>query len=100
MAMFLFLLLFVIRIGTDNTHRNTRVETVFLFAQSVYLMFSSEYVFKETIEYFLLFADAAGAGGGEGYHHHGGDEDELPIEFPIVMILITLLYVLCDGCYV
>ncbi|KAF8994426.1 hypothetical protein BDQ17DRAFT_1251819 [Cyathus striatus] len=74
---------------------NTRVETVFLFAQSVYLMFSSVYVCKETIEHLLLSADAGSAA--DGHHHHRGDEDELPIEFPIVMILITLLYVLWMG---
>jgi hypothetical protein len=44
------------------------LETVALFAQVVYLMFSAVYVFKETIEHVLLSA-------GEGHHHHPGDED-------------------------
>ena len=44
------------------------METVALFAQVVYLMFSAVYVFKETIEHVLLSA-------GEGHHHHPGDED-------------------------
>ncbi|KAF8989534.1 hypothetical protein BDQ17DRAFT_1402125 [Cyathus striatus] len=81
--------------GRGRLYGNTRVETVFLFAQSVYLMFSSVYVCKETIEHLLLSADAGSAA--DGHHHHRGDEDELPIEFPIVMILITLLYVLWMG---
>jgi len=42
-----------------------------MFAQAVYLMFSSVYVCKETVEHLLL-----SAGGGEGHHHHHGDEDE------------------------
>lgn len=41
-----------------------------MFAQSVYLMFSSVYVCKETVEHFLL-----SAGHQEGHHHHAGDED-------------------------
>ncbi len=44
------------------------METVALFAQVVYLMFSAVYVFKETVEHILLSA-------GEGHHHHTGDED-------------------------
>lgn len=49
---------------------NGRVETVMMFAQAVYLLFSSVYVCKETVEHFLL-----SAGGGEGHHHHHGDEE-------------------------
>ena len=48
--------------------RTRRLETVALFAQVVYLMFSAVYVFKETVEHVLLSA-------GEGHHHHIGDED-------------------------
>jgi hypothetical protein len=44
------------------------LETVALFTQVVYLMFSAVYVFKETVEHVLLSA-------GEGHHHHPGDED-------------------------
>lgn len=49
---------------------NGRMETVLMFAQAVYLMFSSVYVCKETVEHLLL-----SAGGQEGHHHHAGDED-------------------------
>ncbi|TFK31614.1 hypothetical protein BDQ12DRAFT_739896 [Crucibulum laeve] len=69
---------------------NGRVETVFMFAQTVYLMFSSVYVCKETVEHLLL-----SAGGGEGHHHHHGDEEGgLPIEYPIIMAFITFLSLL------
>lgn len=44
------------------------METVALFTQVVYLMFSAVYVFKETVEHVLLSA-------GSGHHHHPGDED-------------------------
>lgn len=37
------------------------------FAQSVYLIFASVYVCKETVEHLLLSS-------GEGHHHHNGDE--------------------------
>ena len=47
--------------------RNARVETVMMFAQSVYLIFTSVYVCKETVEHLLLSS-------GEGHHHHHGDE--------------------------
>ena len=47
--------------------RNARVETVMTFAQSVYLIFTSVYVCKETVEHLLLSS-------GEGHHHHHGDE--------------------------
>ncbi|KAF8147262.1 hypothetical protein B0H34DRAFT_343292 [Crassisporium funariophilum] len=67
-----------------------RVETVFMFAQAVYLMFSSVYVCKETVEHLLL-----SAGGAEGHHHHHGDEVEgLGIDFPIVMTFITFISLL------
>ena len=46
---------------------NARVETVALFAQVVFLMFSAVYVFKEALEHLLLSA-------GDGHHHHPGDE--------------------------
>ncbi|KAI0062539.1 hypothetical protein BV25DRAFT_1803814 [Artomyces pyxidatus] len=63
---------------------NSRMETVVLFAQAVYLMFSAVYVFKETVEHVLLSA-------GEGHHHHPGDEsvEVLGIDFPLVILTIT-----------
>ncbi|KDR66442.1 hypothetical protein GALMADRAFT_1151187 [Galerina marginata CBS 339.88] len=66
---------------------NGRLETVLMFAQAVYLLFSSVYVCKETVEHLLL-----SAGGGEGHHHHHGDEEEgLGIDFPIFMTFITFI---------
>lgn len=38
-----------------------------IYAQSIYLIFASVYVCKETVEHFLLAS-------GEGHHHHAGDE--------------------------
>ncbi|KAG5651787.1 hypothetical protein H0H81_007399 [Sphagnurus paluster] len=66
---------------------NTPIQTVFMFAQAVYLMFSAVYVCKETVEHLLL-----SAGGGEGHHHHHGDEDPslVGIEFPIYFACLTL----------
>jgi len=52
-------------------YSNAPVETVLMFAQAVYLMFSSVYVCKETVEHLLL-----SAGGEEGHHHHHGDENQ------------------------
>jgi hypothetical protein len=84
------------------------LETVALFAQVVYLMFSAVYVFKETVEHVLLSA-------GEGHHHHTGDEDvELlgsvhlnlhgrflnchsRIDFPILLPLLSLLSLLFNS---
>ena len=54
-----------------NFSRIAPVRTVSMFGQAVYLMFSSVYVCKETLEHLLL-----SAGNVEGHHHHHGDEDE------------------------
>ena len=57
-----------------------------MFAQAVYLMFSSVYVCKETIEHLLL-----SAGGGEGHHHHHGDEEAgLGYVSNILLVLFVL----------
>lgn len=51
-----------------RSYSNDRIETVSLFAQSIYLIFASVYVCKETVEHILLSL-------GEGHHHHHfGDE--------------------------
>ena len=47
--------------------RNARMETLFIYAQAIYLIFASVYVCKETVEHLLLSH-------GEGHHHHSGDE--------------------------
>lgn len=68
---------------------NRRLETVLMFAHVVYLMFSSVYVCKETVEHLLL-----SAGGVQGHHHHHGDEEAvsgLGIDFPVFATLITFL---------
>jgi len=68
------------------------VETVVTFAQSVYLIFASVYVCKETVEHLLLSS-------GEGHHHHHGDEvaEFFGIEFPALLLLITLVSLLVTA---
>jgi hypothetical protein len=50
-----------------------------MFAQVVYLMFSSVYVCKETVEHLLL-----SNGGEAGHHHHYGDEDESVVGYVFI----------------
>ncbi|KAJ3514819.1 hypothetical protein NLJ89_g2153 [Agrocybe chaxingu] len=65
---------------------NGRLETVVMFAQAVYLMFSAVYVCKETVEHVLLSL------GGGHHHHHGGDEEDgIGIDFPIFMSFFTFV---------
>ena len=42
------------------------------YAQSVYLLFASVYVCKETVEHLLL---SSGEEAADGHHHHHGHED-------------------------
>ncbi|KZT26102.1 hypothetical protein NEOLEDRAFT_1132660 [Neolentinus lepideus HHB14362 ss-1] len=72
---------------------NARIETVLLFAQSVYLMFSAVYVCKETVEHLLLSV------GEEGHHHHFGDETAnlLGIQFPVFTIIGTITSLLISA---
>ncbi|KAF8064852.1 hypothetical protein FPV67DRAFT_1419729 [Lyophyllum atratum] len=80
-----------------RSYGNAPVQTVLMFAQAVYLMFSSVYVCKETVEHLLLSAGGNGGGAEGGHHHHRGDEDDLGvvgIEFPIVLAFLTILSLL------
>ncbi|KAJ4486817.1 hypothetical protein C8R41DRAFT_921203 [Lentinula lateritia] len=80
------------RSALRRPYGNARIETVLQFAQSVYLMFSSVYVCKETVEHVLL--SAGSAGGGDGHHHHAGDEDpngHLGIQFPYILAFISFV---------
>lgn len=78
---------------SKRPYGNARVETLFMFAKAVYLLFAAVYVCKETVEHVLM-----SAGGGDGHHHHHGDE-ETPygIEFPIVSILLALGSIMGSG---
>ncbi|KAI0827373.1 hypothetical protein BC628DRAFT_1369224 [Trametes gibbosa] len=71
---------------------NARVETVMTFAQSVYLIFTSVYVCKETVEHLLLSS-------GEGHHHHHGDEvsSVFGIDFPVGLLFITFVSLLTTS---
>ena len=69
----------------DDSDRDAPIETVLLFAQVVYLMFSSVYVCKETVEHILL-----SAGSEEGHHHHFGDESESFVRWILFPLLFQL----------
>lgn len=51
---------------------NARIETLMSYAQSVYLLFASVYVCKETVEHLLL---SSGEEAADGHHHHHSHED-------------------------
>ncbi|KAF8879807.1 hypothetical protein BD779DRAFT_1612849 [Infundibulicybe gibba] len=78
---------------------SARVETVMMFAQVVYLMFSSVYICKETVEHLLLSAGHDG----DGHHHHHGrpldaDLGEVSgIDFPIILVCLTLVTLLVSA---
>ena len=65
-------LIFVCVRASNLRIRNARCETVLMFAQAVYLMFSSVYVCKETVEHLLLNAGPSG----EKHHHHYHTSDD------------------------
>ncbi|PCH37427.1 hypothetical protein WOLCODRAFT_140858 [Wolfiporia cocos MD-104 SS10] len=71
---------------------NARLETVVSFAQSVYLIFASVYVCKETVEHLLLAS-------GEGHHHHNGDEvsEFFGIDFPAMLLFATFISLLVTA---
>ncbi|KAI8989107.1 hypothetical protein BD414DRAFT_577814 [Trametes punicea] len=80
------------RAEARRPYGNARIETVMTFAQSVYLIFTSVYVCKETVEHLLLSS-------GEGHHHHHGDEvsSVFGIDFPVRLVLITLISLLITA---
>jgi hypothetical protein len=53
-----------------------------MFAQSIYLIFSSVYVCKETVEHLLLSA-------GEDIHHHAGHHHHAQGYVPSFIIFVT-----------
>ncbi|KAL0945998.1 hypothetical protein HGRIS_012273 [Hohenbuehelia grisea] len=80
-----------------RSYGNARVETVLMFAQAVYLMFSSVYVCKETVEHLLLSAGGGAVGvegHSEGHHHHHGEDDMSGIDFPVLFIFLTFFSLL------
>ncbi|EKM56625.1 uncharacterized protein PHACADRAFT_207827 [Phanerochaete carnosa HHB-10118-sp] len=80
------------RAGMRRPYGNARIETLMTYAQSVYLLFASVYVCKETLEHLLLAS-------GEGHHHHHGDElsSVIGIEFPPLLLSIALLSLICTA---
>lgn len=71
---------------------NARIETLLIYAQSIFLIFAAVYVCKETFEHLLLSS-------GEGHHHHHGDEesDIFGIEFPPLLLLTTLISLIISA---
>ncbi|KAJ6618802.1 hypothetical protein B0H10DRAFT_2028031 [Mycena sp. CBHHK59/15] len=74
-----------LHLKASRPYGTARTESVLLFAQSVYLMFSAVYVCKEAVEHLLLSA-------GEGHHHHAGDELFAVdgIEFPMFLTALAV----------
>ncbi|KAF8634988.1 hypothetical protein AX15_000603 [Amanita polypyramis BW_CC] len=71
-----------------RSYGNARFETVLMFAQAVYLMFSSVYVCKETVEHMLLSVEPSS----EKHHHHyhaSDDDGVLGIQFPLFLLFIS-----------
>jgi hypothetical protein len=58
--------------GSSRSYGNARMESLALFAQSIYLVFTSIYICKETVEHVLLTANEAG----ETHHHHHRDSSD------------------------
>jgi len=70
---------------TRRTYGNGRVETLLMFSQSVYLIFSAVYICKEAVEHFLLSA-------GEDVHHHGDHHHHASsIGLPFILAVSTLV---------
>lgn len=70
---------------TRRTYGNARLETVMMFAQSVYLIFSSVYVCKETVEHLLLSAGEDMQHHADHHHHANG------IALPLLLTFMTLV---------
>jgi hypothetical protein len=56
----------------ERNCRNGRLETVLMFAQSVYLIFASVYMCKEAVEHLLLSAGDDRQHHGDHHHHSDG----------------------------
>ncbi|KAF9645549.1 hypothetical protein BDM02DRAFT_3271637 [Thelephora ganbajun] len=72
-----------------RTYGNGRLETVLMFAQSVYLIFASVYICKETVEHLLL-----SAGDDQQHHadhHHHSDGGVLPIVLAFLSLILVVV---------
>ncbi|TRM67133.1 hypothetical protein BD626DRAFT_397094 [Schizophyllum amplum] len=82
--------------GKQRFYGDSRVETVAMFAQAVYLMFAAVYVCKETVEHLLLSAEGSSEQG--HHHHHSIDEDDvIQIEFPLFLPILALTSLLTTA---
>ncbi|KAF9262771.1 hypothetical protein L218DRAFT_928783 [Marasmius fiardii PR-910] len=82
-----------------SSYGDGRTETVFMFAQSVYLMFAAVYICKETVEHVLLTAGSSGHGGGHEthHHHHADDTGHFGINFPLLSIFMSLVSIVISS---
>ncbi|KAG7096003.1 hypothetical protein E1B28_006685 [Marasmius oreades] len=81
-----------------RSYGDARIETVLMFAQSVYLMFAAVYICKETVEHVLLAAGSSGGGEHEGHHHHHADDSgQYGINFPLLSISLSLVSIVISG---
>lgn len=71
---------------------NARLETLFMFAQAVYLLFSAVYVCKETVEHLLM--GMGDSDGGGGHHHHHA---MYGIDFPLFSLATAMGLVLLSA---
>ncbi|CAG7850191.1 SubName: Full=Uncharacterized protein {ECO:0000313/EMBL:CCA72250.1} [Serendipita indica DSM 11827] len=67
-----------------------RIETVALFAQAVYLLFSAVYICKETLEHALLSA------GDAGHHHHHAPGQNFELDsgptYPVTLLWLSFMF--------
>ncbi|KLO06516.1 hypothetical protein SCHPADRAFT_882816 [Schizopora paradoxa] len=75
-----------------RSYGNDRIETLALFAQTIYLIFASVYVCKETVEHILLSL-------GDGHHHHRMDEGVEGIQFPVFLFLVTTVSLISTSMF-
>ncbi|KAG9024781.1 hypothetical protein FRB95_011071, partial [Tulasnella sp. JGI-2019a] len=75
-----------------------RVETVALFAQSIYLIFASVYVCKEAFERVLLSSTEGIPGSGDSHEHHHQRIDDFdgPL-YPITLLLTSTFSLLFSS---
>lgn len=74
-----------------RTYGNGRLETVLMFAQSVYLIFASVYMCKETVEHLLLSA-------GDDQQHHADHHHHLDGGvLPMILAFLSLIFVVANA---
>ena len=94
----------------ERESRNGRLETVLMFAQTVYLIFASVYICKETVEHLLLSAGDDQQHHADHHHHSDGyiafhSKANFVTKFrtiysgalPIVLAFLSLIFVAVNA---